>query len=188
MKFRLFLIIFIGILTTYPILSFGQDTVVIIENLQEKKVSYTFLNEYGMYAGWDVGATGVFVNGICFNKTQDEIGIGVGCEFGVASGLSFPIFINYRHYFPKREKIQPLINVAVGTRLTSWYGTGPWYPAFYSVVAAGFRVKAFSFNSGIYVKSLAWNKYHNTNDFFGGVEIKLGYTLNYNKKQSHEKK
>jgi len=174
------LMYFWAIFMIAPVLSFGQNTITNSENLP--KISYNFINEYGMYAGHDLGGVAVFVNGVCFNKTQNIIGIGVGCEYGIASGLSLPIFVNYRHYFPKREKIQPLVNVAVGTRLTSWYGTGPWYSAFYSVVAAGFRQKAFSFTSGLYVKSWAWNKYNNNNDFFGGVELKLGYTLNYNKK------
>ena len=164
-----------------PTVGFGQDTVVSNENRQnERKISYNFINEYGMYAGYDLGGVAVFVNGICFEKTQDMIGIGVGCEYGIASGLSLPIFVNYRHYFSKREKIQPMVNVALGTRLTSWYGTGTWLPAFYSVVAAGFRVKAFSFTSGIFVKSLYWGDTDNA--FFGGVEIKLGYTLKHNKK------
>jgi hypothetical protein len=40
----------------------------------------------------------------------------------------------------------------------------------YGTIAAGFKVKAFSFTSVFFLKS--WNK-----EFFGGVEVKVGYTF-----------
>ena len=156
-----------------PTLSFGQDTTTISENIKkEKKNSYSFITEHGLYLGWDIGYTGVFVNGICFNKTQDLIGIGVGAEYGI-SELGIPIYANYRHYFSKKWKMEPLINVAIGSRLTCIAGT--WYPDFYSTVAAGFCKKGFSFISGFYVKSIHGG-------FYSGIEIKLGYIFKHNKK------
>jgi hypothetical protein len=37
-------------------------------------------------------------------------------------------------------------------------------------MAAGFRVRTFSFTSGFFMKS--WN-----NEYFGGVEVKVGFTF-----------
>lgn len=150
-------------------------------NEKEKKVSYAFIAEHGMYLGFNIAYTDVFVNGICFNKTQNIIGIGVGAEFDVIDRLSIPIYVNYRCYFPSKTNIKPLINIAVGTRLTSQYSYSEcivnrtWKPDFYSTIASGFRIKGFSFTSGLFVKSFK-------NNFFGGIEIKLGYIIIYNKK------
>ena len=154
---------------------FGQETPKIDENFpKEKNISYSFITEHGMYMWW-AGYAGVFVNGICFNKTQDLAGIGIGLEYDIASGPSYPIFLNYRHYFPNKAKLEPLINIAVGTRLCAWYSWQPSMLGLYTTVASGFRVKSFSFSSGLFVKSL-------NSDFFAGFEIKLGYTFNANKK------
>ena len=169
-----FLLILI-VLITMPTLSFGQDTDINAYHLKE--FSYVFITEHGMSLGGDiVSYTGVFINNICFNKTSDIVGLGVGVEYGIASGLSIPIFANYRRYFPSDRNLKPLLNIAIGSRLTAWYGVnGTWRPDFYGTIASGFRVKAFSFTSGLYVKSL-------DGDFFGGFEIKLGYILIHNKK------
>ena len=174
MKKIIFILAIIFIIT--PTLSFGQDTTTISENIKkEKKISYSFITEHGLYLGCDLGYTGIFVNGICFNKTQDIIGIGIGFEYGL-SGPSIPMYANYRHYFSKRWKMEPLINVAIGSRLTSWYGVSrTWKPDFYSTVAAGFCKKGFSFISGFYVKSIHGG-------FYSGIEIKLGYIFKHNKK------
>ena len=178
---NILLIVFIAIVA----LSFGQETTVINENPEkEKKISYSFINEYGFgvgrsfeygYLWWEM--VGVFVNGIRFNKTQDEIGIGVGSEYMLFFQQSFPIFLNYRHCFPSKKNIKPLINIGVGTRLYFYRGHEPWedrklhcYPGLYSTVAIGFKVKAFSFTAGVCVKSWGIN-------FFGGTEIKAGFTF-----------
>ena len=174
-KLRHYLMIFVVILTILPVLGFGQGTIATSENSEkDKKVSYSFITEHGMYMWW-VGYAGVFVNGICFNKTQDLAGIGIGLEYDIASGASYPIFVNYRHYFPTKTKLEPLINIAVGTRLCGVYSWQPSMLGLYTTIASGFRVKSFSFSSGLFVKSL-------NSDFFAGFEIKLGYTFNANKK------
>ena len=85
--------------------------------------------------------------------------------FKVVLMLSFPIFVNYRHYFPSKTNIKPLINAAIGTHISIWRTAG-----LYSTIAGGFKVKAFSFTTGVCVKSWGPN-------FFGGLEIKLGYTF-----------
>ena len=169
-RFLIFLITLVAI----PFLSFGQG---MAKNMGSKKVSYSFITEHGMSLGGDIaGYTGVFVNSICINRTQDIVGIGVGVEYGIVSLLCIPIFANYRHYFPSNRNLKPLINIAIGSRLTSPYrANDSWKPGFYGVIASGFRVKAFSFTSGIYLKSL--------DDFVvSGFEIKLGYILLNNKK------
>jgi hypothetical protein len=179
---NILLIIFIVIVA----LSFGQGTTVINESpeKEKKKISYSFINEYGFgigrsfeygYLWWET--VGVFVNGIRFNKTQDEIGIGVGSEYMLFLSQSFPIFLNYRHYFPSKKDIKPLINIGVGTRLNFYRGHEPWqdrklhcFPGLYSTVAIGFKVKAFSFTSGGFLKS--WG-----DSFYSGGEIKMGFTF-----------
>ena len=169
-----FLIIFTTIFMIIPALSFGQDTTIINESPEkEKKISYSFINEYGFSIGVSLerghiwgDLTGIFVNSICFNKKQDMIGIGVGLDcFDVVVVLSFPIFVNYRHYFPSKTNIKPLINAALGTQINIW-----GEPDVYSTIAGGFKVKAFSFTAGVCVKSWGTN-------FFGGAEIKAGYTF-----------
>ena len=143
-------------------------------NETERKISYSFINEYGGHVGLSFNGglygdlTGIFVNSICFNKKQDMIGIGVGVDcFDAAFMLSFPIFVNYRHYFPSKTNMKPLINVAIGTRIYIWK-----VGDLYSTIAGGFKVKAFSFTAGVCIET--WGFPHN---FFGGVEIKAGYTL-----------
>ncbi|MCL1850574.1 MAG: hypothetical protein FWF70_04105 [Bacteroidetes bacterium] len=201
----IFAILFLAI----PFLSFGQKETSTDEKTKtECKFSYALINEYGFFAGGSVGFTGIFVNGIRFNKTQDVIGLGVGYEVdtkpssssyyrdfeskSVENAQSIPIFVNYRHYFPGKRALKPLVNFAIGTRINFWkeyyYYYEPWweypdlYPrqytkesqevnaGLYGTIAAGFKVKAFSFTSGFFLKS--WNK-----EYFGGVEVKVGYTF-----------
>jgi hypothetical protein len=171
MKLRYFLIIFI--LTLHPVLSFGQE----INNTEVKnKISYSFHAEHGVFLG---GALGMYtiglVNGVCLNKTQDILGVGVGFEIEFFDGWIFPIYANYRHYFPSKRIIKPLINIAIGTRLCYWDFKKPYEPGLYCVIASGFRVKVFSFTSGFFVRS--WG-----NNFYGGIEIKAGCTFNAPKK------
>jgi len=94
--------------------------------------------------------------------------------------------VNYRHYFPGKKTLKPLVNIGLGARINFWkeyyyYYYDCWdcyYPGnsqrvgagIYSTFAAGFKFKAFSFTSGFFLKS--WR-----NDVFGGVEVKVGYTF-----------
>ena len=170
-----------------PMFSFGQQETSTKENTEkEKNISYSFINEYGFFGGGTFGFTSIFVNGIRFNKTQDLIGIGVGYEADFRSEQSLPIFANYRHYFPamgKKKQLQPLVNIGFGVRISFWeewfYDSwGGWYgyskqrvtPGLYATIASGFKVKAFSFTSGFFMKS--WN-----DEYFGGVEVKVGFTF-----------
>lgn len=156
---------------------FGQELPIAENSLpKEKNITYSFITEHGIYMWW-AGYTGVFVNGICFNKTQDLVGIGIGLEYDVASGASYPIFVNYRHYFPNKMKLVPLLNIAIGTRLCGWYSWKPSMLDLYATIASGFRVQSFSFSSGVFVKSL-------DRSFFAGFEIKLGYTFNTDKRRN----
>ena len=193
---KIFLIIFAILLMAMPMLSFGQQGTSTKEDTPtEKKISYSFINEYGFFAGGTFGFTGIFVNGIRFNKTQDLIGIGIGYEADFRSEQSIPIFFNYRHYFPGKRKLQPLVNIGLGMRISFWKEWGLmydiwydewneiWYdnwsyvnpkqrvtPGLYATMAAGFKVKAFTFTSGFFMKS--WN-----GEYFGGVEVKVGFTF-----------
>ena len=176
--------IFAIILTATPILSFGQDTTITSENSKkEKKISYSLINEYGFFIGktkyfpfFLPGVTGIFVNGIRFDETQNEIGIGVGTEFVMDSPWRFfPVYLNYRHYYQGKGNKKPLINIGVGTLLTLQRDpylneVPPCTAGLYTTIAGGFKAKAFSFTSGIFLKS-------SDGDFVGGVEIKAGFTF-----------
>jgi len=182
--------LFIIILITTPILIFGQKTTAISDNSEkEKKISYSFINEYGFSIGsffWGefcAEMTGVFVNGIRFNKTQNEIGIGIGYEYypSFVFNQFFPIFLNYRHYFPSNKDLKPLINIGIGIRLNVWnpryflWRTPHYYDCstgLYSTIAAGFKVNAFSFTSGISIKSGGFDFNYSV-----GAEIKAGFTF-----------
>ena len=119
----------------------------------------------------------VFVNGIRFNKTQNEIGIGIGYDFYFIF-LTYPIFVNYRYYFPSKKIIKPHINIGLGTQLSFWRGHEPWQDhnlqcngGLYATFATGFKIKAFSFSIGGFAKSIDRDSY------YGGGEIKMGYTF-----------
>jgi len=163
-KFRLST--FIVIFTMYSVSSFGQDT-----TATDKKISYSFITEHGLCLGNDItGYEGILVNGVRINRTQDEIGIGTGCEYGITGILAVPIFANYRHYFPSKTNLKLFLNFSAGTRIGSLYLESTWKSGLYTVVTTGFTVKAFSFSSGFYVKSF-------DGMFFSGIEIKLGCTF-----------
>jgi len=192
---KFFLIVFAIVFMAAPVLSYGQQEIQAKEDAKtEKQISYSFINEYGFFGGGTFGFTGIFVNGIRFNKTQDLIGIGLGYEADFRSEQSVPIFFNYRHYFPGKKKLQPLVNFAIGARISFWQewfnycepyydGYGNYYDywcggytkqrvtaGLYATIAAGFKVKALSFTSGFFLKS--WN-----DEYFGGVEVKVGFTF-----------
>ena len=171
--FRIIFVIFI----ITPTLSFGQESNAIGKCLgNEQKMSYSFISEYGLGIGgffddghFSLELTGVLINGISFNKKQDMIGIGVGSElYYVVLAQTFPIFVNYRHYFPSKTNFNPLINVALGTRVSIWGNAG-----LYSIIAYGFRHKSLSFTTGMFMKS--WGV--DIGGFAGGLEIKVGYTF-----------
>jgi H+/Cl- antiporter ClcA len=149
-----------------------KDTTTTNKNIErEKKTSYSFFIEYGLGAGIFfngnpyVETTRVFVNSIKKKKKQDMIGIGIGCDsYYLVLVQAFPIFVNYRHNFSSKTNLKPLINVALGTRISVWGECG-----LYSTIAGGFRYKSLSFNAGISIKSL------NKGNESGEVEVKLGY-------------
>jgi hypothetical protein len=194
---KFFLIIIAIVFMAAPLFVFGQQETSTKEKTQEEKpISYTFINEYGFYGGPVFGFSGIFVNGIRFNKTQDVVGLGIGYEIdsrpyqdyfrsGYSEGAqSVPVFINYRHYFPSKKKLKPLVNIGIGMRINFWRQNtyydliDDWYPVrsqkvdagLYGTMAAGFKVRAFSFTSGFFLKS--WNK-----NYFGGVEVKVGFAF-----------
>lgn len=168
----------------------------------EKRISYNLINEYGFYVGGSFGLTGVFVNSIKFNHTNDLLGIGIGCEFNnglVASyngyNMSFtqsiPIFVNYRHYFVRPEKsLSPLVNIAFGPMFNCWtteysmllpddvnmtevvYRSPVCAMGLYGTIASGFKVKAFSLTGGIFFRSNI-----NPKSLTFGVESKVGFTF-----------
>jgi len=153
----------------------------------DKKISYNFINEYGFFVGGDNGFTGVFVNNMKFNRTNDLLGIGVGYEISGNSGQCIPLFLNYRHYFDRGKKLMPLMNIGVGTLFNFW-NKDIWYSdgadgyyvntkgngfGLYATIAGGFKVSAFSLSTGFFLKSSPSN--HNTLN--GGIEVKAGYTF-----------
>lgn len=173
-----------------------------------KKISYNMINEYGCFFGggsWgsNIGFEGTFVNSILFNRTQDLLGIGLGYSIDLSAGHGIPIFLNYRHYFDRGRALKPLVNIAVGTTFIfgflyadepSYYN-GYNYPdceskdtgfGLYATIASGFRVKAFSFAAGFYLRSAPVLNYITTENGYsckwdraynGGIQIKVGYTF-----------
>lgn len=159
----------------------------------EKKISYNLINEYGFIAGNNFGFEGVFINSIKFNKTNDLLGIGLGYTIDSQCGHGFPLFLNYRHYINRGRTLQPLFNIAVGTtyyfgdnsdyvfcdtdiEIDPDYNCGYYYGngfGLYATVASGFKVKAFSFSAGFFVRSAP----HFVNNMTGGINIKVGYTF-----------
>ena len=174
---KITLIILAALFMAMPILTYAQqESSPKEEPKAEKKISYSFINEYGLFVGGTVGFTGIFVNGIRFNKTQDLLGIGLGYELDSRAGQSMPIYVNYRHYFPSKNMLKPLINVGIGTRLIidnlSWGESLDLavMPGMYATISGGFKVKAFTFTSGAFLKSVQ-------EDFYAGFEIKCGFTF-----------
>lgn len=160
----------------------------------EKKISYNMINEYGFFLGGTVGFNGIFVNSIKFNRTNDLLGIGVGYSIDTDNGQGIPLFLNYRHYFDRPRALKPLINIAAGTTFNFWndyywyddiyyddddiYYGEPTYVkghgfGLYATIASGFKVKAFSFTAGFFLRT---SPYYD-NNFNGGIDVKVGYTF-----------
>lgn len=155
---------------------------------QEKKVAYNLINEYGFFVGGMNGVNGVFVNGVRVNN--EVVGIGLGYSLDVEVGQSVPMFLNYRHYFNSPRKLKPLLNVALGTSLYFWNNSYFTYTdpnsyemeehmenyhkfGLYATLASGFKVKAFSFTAGFFMKTDP----RMNQRFGGGIDVKVGYTF-----------
>jgi len=99
---------------------------------------------------------------------------------------SIPLFINYRHYFPNSKKIEPFVNFAIGPRILFWNESVRYWSweengfdslgkqrtslGLYNTIAGGFKLKSFSFSSGIFLKT--WH-----DQFHVGFEVKAGFTF-----------
>ncbi len=156
-----------------------------IANLKAQEIpeyKYSFINEYGFFLGsgntfTTVGLTGVFINGLTVNNTF-FMGVGLGYESDNESGQSIPMFLNFRYFLPSNSNFKPFLNIALGSRFSYWtiydyYWMDPIQESalgFYSTLGAGFNKHAFSFSSGLFVKSIG-------NNFFGGLEVKAGFKL-----------
>lgn len=154
-------------------------------NLKAQEIpvyKYSFINEYGFFLGsgnsfTTVGSTGVFINGVTVND-KFFMGIGLGYESDSESGQSVPIFLNYRYFLPSNSTFKPFLNFAFGSRFSYWtvyenYWMNPTQKSafgLYSTLGGGFNKHAFSFSSGLFVKSIG-------NNFFGGFEVKAGFKL-----------
>lgn len=182
-KIKTLVIVFL--LSTFTTSMFAQ-------NNPTPNITYGFINEYGFYFGGmssdsGPGFSGIFVNGVKFNKGQDFIGLGLGYEVDGTVDESIPIFMNYRHIFPTNVKVKPIVNFALGTRFSHWsespiigydiynyplYGPSVSKSSFgiYSTIAGGFQSNAFSLTSGFFFKSVGPK-------FYSGIEIKCGFTL-----------
>lgn len=143
---------------------------------------YSFINEYGFFLGsgnyyTNIGLTGVFINGVTVNN-KFFMGIGLGYETDDESGQSVPVFLNYRYFLPSNSTLKPFLNFAIGSRFSYWtvydnYWMDPVQKSafgFYSTLGGGFNKHAFSFSSGLFLKSIGDN-------FFGGFEVKAGFKL-----------
>ena len=161
----------------------------------EKRFSYNMINEYGIYGGSTIGFNGVFINSLQFNRSNTLLGIGVGYSIDATNGQGIPMFLNFRHYFDRGRKLQPLINIAAGTTFHFWndyYWHDVYYDdddiiygkpvtdvqrchgfGLYTTIASGFRVKALSFTAGFYLRTNPANN----NSFGAGIDVKVGYTF-----------
>lgn len=162
----------------------------------EKRLSYNMINEYGFFLGGNIGFNGIFVNSLKFNRTNDLLGIGVGYSIDIDNGQGVPLFLNYRHYFDRPRALKPLINIAAGTTFNFWnyydWDDGIYYDeindeyyhggpipvkghgfGLYATIASGFKVKAFSFTAGFFIRTSP--RYNN--DINGGIDVKVGYTF-----------
>lgn len=153
-----------------------------IKAQEDPTYKYSFINEYGIFLGsgnhfTTVGLTGVFINGVTINE-KFFMGIGLGYESDNESGQSVPIFLNYRYFLPSNSTFKPFLNFAIGSRFSYWtvsdyYWMDPVQKSafgIYSTLGAGFNKHAFSFSSGLFLKSIGDN-------FFGGFEVKAGFKL-----------
>ena len=140
----------------------------------------SIISEYGPFFGRNtVGFTGTFVTGYTFPNQKEMLGLGLGYEAAYDYGNGFPIFLNFRHTFNPEKVFTPFVNVAIGTRYrlvnyNYYLSSLPYFeekPTFgyYMVVSSGFQVRKFSFNGGMFFKSLA------NEEFYVGLEIKCGY-------------
>lgn len=145
-------------------------------------LNYNLIMEFGPYLGNSIGFSGIAVNGISF-KNINLLGIGVGFEWDIHEEYCIPLYVNFRHYFPKKNKITPLVNIGLGTRLLieSYYdydvdtneeiyksqynGCG-----LYTTISAGFKAGAFSFNSGFFIKT-------GSVGLTGGIDVRCGFTF-----------
>lgn len=137
-------------------------------NAQEEtsKVKYANITEAGLITAspQGIGLEVATVNGININKRHIiGIGFGVGMSWNKRhENQSYtPIFANYRYYFKPDNKFSPHITAAVGGIITESYG------GVYSAITAGFRVKKFSFSSGISLMPMLGEEYYEYYDDYG---------------------
>ena len=113
----------------------------------EKRFVYSNITEIGLSAlnfeGFSYEATSV--HGILLDK-KHNLGIGIGFGFNMPQNSNvayIPLFFNYRFYFKPDKTLSPHVNIAVGG-LVAKEGYGV-----YSSITMGFRIRKFSFSSGL---------------------------------------
>lgn len=170
-KISLLLLLLLGIVSI-PNLSNAQT------NNDSGRLS--IISEYGPFFGRNtIGFTGIFVTGYTFPNQKEMLGLGLGYETAVDYGQGFPIFLNFRHTFRPDKLFTPFVNVAIGTRyrLADYYYYFDYMPTiynetsfgYYMVISSGFQARKFTFNGGMFFKSVA------DDEFYVGLEIKCGY-------------
>ena len=168
-------------------------------NAQEEtsKINYANISEGGIITASPRGVAleATSINGLSINKHHVlGLGFGIGISYNqsyVGNGAAYtPIFVNYRYYFKPDRTFTPHINTAIGGLLTEDGG------GLYVTITAGFRVKRFSFSSGISMMSLQrgiWEYYEFYDPYTGlsyghsgekmkwfypfGFVIKLGFSF-----------
>jgi hypothetical protein len=138
------------------------------------KIKYATIFEAGFMttSPQGVGMEMVSIHGIAINKKHVlGIGFGIGANYNnnFYSAVYTPIFANYRHYFKPDNRFSPHITAALGGIITGDYG------GFYSSFTAGFRVKKFSFSSGISFMPLKDSGY----DYYDYYDPYYGYYTSY---------
>jgi hypothetical protein len=172
-----------------------------VSNNRVKKYAYQFIGEVlypqtgiGMHLSnfhidetfWNFCRIGVhFINNMVY-KEKMSIGLGVGMEHTILSGIGFPIFADFRCYFAEK-KLRPFIDIGIGTIITLY---SPHFtifqnnlyvekPGFYFNCTGGFKYKHFQFHAGINIRTNEGDVNYDINDFYLHLDgvIKCGFNF-----------
>ena len=122
---------------------FGQ------ENESSETFKYSNITEFGLFSvsPWGISVEATTVNGFAMDK-HNHFGLGIGMGWSVLKSYEYgtaymPVFVNYRYYFTPDKKFSPHANVSLGGVMVEDGGGG------YASLTMGFKVKKFSFSSGL---------------------------------------
>lgn len=127
---------------------FGQENE--SKNESKEAITYSGITEFGFYSvsPWGISFEATTVNGFTMDK-HNHFGLGVGMGYNIYSPYKhrntayMPVFMNYRYCFTPNKKFSPHVNVSLGGVMVEDGG------GVYTSLTMGFRIKKFSFSSGL---------------------------------------